>query len=215
MRQIPGAAPAALCGTAAVLALAGCGGDSGVEPAAAPKAATPSAQAQRQLADPRSPASAVKRFWDSIQNGALPLSLSLYEPRVVSAVGIAAFAGMLSDQRAASADTRLNILRVEDVAEGRLVTAEAVPKVGAKTRHSFFLRRARGEGPARWRIVYDTLSAAGIQSYVQTQTQRSIDPTSVPGRKAIAAGDQAAATYRQAALTPASRNGDRDGEPSS
>ena len=216
MRWITGAAPTAAC-TAAAFLLGGCGGDSGVEPATAPKPSTPSAQVQRQLDDPRSPASTVKRFWDSMQNGALPLSLSLYEPRVVSAVGIATFAGMLADQRATYAETRLNILRVEDAANGRLVSAEAVPKVGLKTRHSFFLRRAGNTGAGRWRILYDTLSAAGIQSFVQTQIQRSVDPAAVPGRKAIAAGDQAAATYRNASLSPAPRrsdgDGDGDGEP--
>ncbi|MBW3609796.1 MAG: hypothetical protein KY463_15965, partial [Actinobacteria bacterium] len=134
MRQIRGIWPATLVAAVSIVALAGCGGDSGVAPATNPKAATPSASAQRQLDDPRSPASTVMRFWDSIRHGALPLSLSLYEPRVVSAAGIATFAGMLQDQRAASVDTRLNVLGVEDVAGGRLVAAETVPKVGSKTR---------------------------------------------------------------------------------
>lgn len=194
---------ATLAGFAATVALAGCGGDSGVVAATKPTAATPTAQARRQLADARTPASAVARFWGSVQRGALPLSLSLYEPRVVSAVGIQTFAGMLTQQRQTTADTDLNILRVERVSGGQLVTAETVPAAGLKTTHSFFLRRPRSSQPGGWRIAYDTLSASGIQAFVQDVTQRSIDPSATAGRKALSAGDQAAALYRKAALGPA------------
>jgi hypothetical protein len=199
-----------LCATAMVLPLAGCGADAGVEPVATPKAATPTPEARRQLEDPRSPAATVMRFWNSIQTGALPQSLALYEPRVVSGVGIATFSGMLNDQRAVSADARLNVLSVDEGAGGQIVGAEVVPKAGAKTRHSFFLRRVGTAQPVRYRIVYDTLSAAGVPAYVQSKTQRSIDPTAVPGRKALAAGDRAAELYREVALAPAPAAGDAD-----
>lgn len=203
MRTTRAVVVSTLCVGTLGIALVGCGAASGVEPAGSPKAATPSAEARRQLDNPRSAASTVVRFWSSIQDGALPLSLSLYEPRVVSAVGIATFAGMLDDQRATAKDARLNVLRVNEVAGGRLIRAETVPKVGAKARHSFFLRRVGTEQPDRWRIVYDTLSAAGIQSYVQSQTQRAIDPSSAPGRTALSAADRAVETYRRASLAPA------------
>lgn len=197
----------AFSAAAITLPLGGCG-DSGVTAATTAKTATPAASVRRQLSDRRSPASTVARFWASIQEGALPLSLALYEPKVVAAVGLASFAGMLNEQRGTSAEARLNVLRVEDVADSRLVSAEAVPKVGPKTRHSFFLRRVPRRRPARWRIVYDTLSAGAIQAYVQNQTQRAIDPSAPPARKAVVAGDQAAATYRAASLG-AARSADR------
>ncbi len=191
-----------VCAAMSGPALAGCG-DAGIGAADRPKAAPASAEVRRQLSDRLSPASMVMRFWASIQHGALPLSLEIYEPRVVSAVGIPTFAGMLQAQRASAQDTRLNLLRIEDVAAGRLITAETVPKVGSKTRHTFFLRPVRGRRPVRWRIAYDTLSVGAIQTYVQTQTQRSVDPAAAPGRKAVAAGDAAADAYRRASLVPA------------
>lgn len=189
----------ALCGPIAAVTLIGCGG-SGVPPATTPKAASPTAAARRQLADSQSPAAAVARFWGSVQRGALPLSLSLYDPKVVSAVGLGTFAGMLNQQRVPALATQLKVLRIEHVAGGQLVTAEAVPTAGPKISHSFFLKRPETERRGPWRIVYDTLSAAAIGAYVQDQTQRSIDPAVTPGRKALSAGDAATAAYREAAL---------------
>jgi len=65
--------------------------------------------------------------------------LALYEPPVVSGVGIATYAGMLDDERAESADARLNVLNVAEVAGGQLDGAEVVPVSAAKTQHSFSL----------------------------------------------------------------------------
>jgi hypothetical protein len=190
--------PASLCLTGLAIGLGGCGGSDSA--ASKPVAARPSAEVRRQLTDSHSPAATVARFWGSIQRGALPLSLSLYEPNVVSAVGIGTFAGMLNQVRATAQAARLNVVRVETVSGGQLVTAQTIPKVGAVIGHSFYLRRVRGR--RAWRIAYDTVSAAAIQFYVQDQIQRSVNPAAAPGRKALSGGDKAAEAYRLAALVP-------------
>lgn len=179
--------------------VAGCGGgDAGVEPVAKPKAATPSPEARRAVADPSSAANVVARYWRSVQREELPLTLSLYSGPVVDAVGLLNFAGMLAAQRAATANARLNVLAIKTVAGGTLVTAEALPKTGAKVEHSFFLRRQENG----WRLLYDTLAAAGIRPYVQDQTQRGINPSApAPSARAVRAGDQALDRYRKAALS--------------
>lgn len=192
--------------SAAVLLIFGFGfatgcadGDSGVEPVAKPRAAQPSVAARRALADPGSAATVVARYWRSVQREALPLTLSLYARKVVEAVGLANFAGMLAAQRAAVRDVRLNILAIETFGEGRLVMAEALPKTGAKVEHTFFLRRQDD----RWRVLYDTLTAAAIGQYVQDQTQRSISAAATrPSTRAVNAGDRALQAYRQSALSP-------------
>lgn len=177
----------------------GCGGgDAGVEPVAKPKAATPSPEARRAVANPSSAANVVVRYWRSIQREALPVSLSLYTGPVVDAVGLSNFAGMLAAQRSATVNVRLNVLSIQTVAGGTLVTAEALPKTGAKVEHSFFLRRQENG----WRLLYDTLAAAGIRQYVQDQTQRGINPNApAPSGRAVRAGDQALNTYRQSSLS--------------
>lgn len=176
----------------------GCGaGDSGVEPVAKAKPAQPSREARQAVADPKSAASAVLRFWESIQRGALPVSLTLYTSQVVNEIGLANFAGMVAAQRPLIKDSRLSVTAIENVARDRLVSAEALPTVGAKTEHSFFLRN-QGSG---WRVLYDTLTAAGIQQYAQDQVQRGIDPSAPATVRAIRAGDIALNTYRQSSLS--------------
>lgn len=176
----------------------GCGGgDSGVEPVGKARAAQPSPEARRQVADPQSAAAAVLKYWESIKFGSLPLSLSLYTSQVVNDVGLPTFAGGLAALRPSLRETRLNVTGVQRVAEGHLVSAEALPKIGAKTEHSFFLRN-QGSG---WRILYDTLTAAGIQQYAQDQVQRGIDSSAPPSARAIKAGDSALSTYRQSSLS--------------
>lgn len=140
------------------------------------------------------------RYWQSIQREALPLSLSLYSPKVVESVGLANFAGMLAAQRAAVRGMRLSIIGTESVANGRLVTAEALPKTGPKIEHTFFLRRT-GD---RWRVRYDTLAAAGIRQYVQDQAQRRVNANAPrPSTRAVEAGDLALDAYRLSSLSPA------------
>jgi hypothetical protein len=177
----------------------GCGGgDSGVEPVTKPMAARPSAEARRAVADPGSAASVVIRYWQSIQREALPLSLSLYAPRVVDAVGLSNFAGMLAAQRATVRDVRLNIVGIQTAAGGRLVTAEALPETGAKVDHSFFLRKQGN----RWRVLYDTVAAAAIRPYVQDQIQRAINSNAAqPSTRAVQAGDRALDAYRRSSLS--------------
>jgi hypothetical protein len=192
-----------VCVAALALPLGGCAADSGVDPAtSAPAPGKPTPAASQQLANPDSAASTVMKFWESVQRGALPLTLSLYEPRVVAAVGVPTFAGMLAQQRPVAEAARLNVLRVEGVSRGELITAETIPKAGPKVQHSFFLR-PRGRRSVRWRILYDTISAAAIPAYVQDQTQRSINPTAAtPSRSALAAADRVGEAYRRAALVP-------------
>lgn len=177
----------------------GCGDEgAGVEPAAEPRPARPSLAARRAMADPGSAATAVVRYWRSIQREALPLSLSLYAPSVIEAVGLDDFAGMLSAQRATVSNMRLNVIGYDSVGDGRLVTAEALPPIGPKVVHSFYVRRQDD----RWRVVYDTLAGAAIGPYVQTQTQRGINPNARQlSTRAIRAGDIAAAVYRRASLS--------------
>lgn len=177
----------------------GCGGgDSGVEPVTKPTASRPSAEVRRAVADPGSAAAVVVQYWQSIQREALPLSLSLYAPRVVNAVGLSNFAGMLAAQRATVRDVRLNIIGIQTAAGGRLITAEALPETGAKVHHSFFLRKQQN----RWRVLYDTVAAAAIRPYVQDQIQRAIDSNAgQPSTRAVRAGDRALEAYRQSSLS--------------
>jgi hypothetical protein len=177
----------------------GCGaGDSGVEPAVSSTAAQASPEARRAVADPASSASVVVHYWESIQRGALPSSLSIYSPSVIDAVGVTDFAGTLAAQRPLVNDSRLNVIAIDDAFGGNVIRAEELPKVGPKTEHSFFVRRQQN----RWRLLYDTLTAAGIQQYVQNQVQRGIDINAgEPSGRAIRAGDDALRAYRRSSLS--------------
>ena len=176
-------------------ALSGCGG--GDPEPERPVAARPSAEVREALRDPESNVSVVRTFWRFMQAGALPSALEQYDARVVRETGAGNFAGMLAAQQPALNDIRINPLTVEPAPDGVLVTAESVPRVGAKQKYSFYMRR-RGD---RWRIVYDTLSASALQSFVQQTVQRSIAPNSeTPSGRALKAGDDAVATFRSVAL---------------
>jgi hypothetical protein len=177
----------------------GCGaGDSGVEPASSPTATQASLEARRAVADPASSASVAVRYWQSIQQGALPSSLSIYSANVIDAVGVTNFAGTLAAQRPLINDSRLHVIAIDDAFGGNVIRAEALPKVGTKTEHSFFVRRQQN----RWRLLYDTLTAAAIQQYVQNQVQRGIDINAdEPSSRAIRAGDSALRAYRRSSLS--------------
>jgi hypothetical protein len=134
------------------------------------------------------------QYWQSIQRQALASSLSLYAPRVVAAIGLSTFAGLLAKERDTARAARLNIIGIETVAGGRLVTAEMLPTVGAKVVHTFFLRRPM----KRWRIMYDTVLAQAIRSYVQGLVQRGIDRYAArPSVRAVRAGNRAIEAYRR------------------
>lgn len=177
--------------------LAGCGGGGTDAPVArAPTPAPQTAAARSALADPASPVAPVKRFWSYAQQGAVPAVLEAYDPRVVAAVGLDNFAAALASQQGAVAVLKLNILDVQSVAGGRLVLAEALPKLGAKNKYSFFLRREKG----RWRIAYDSFMVAALPASVAARVQASARPGSGTAAGAKAA-DRVLAAYRVAALT--------------
>ncbi|CAA9491278.1 MAG: hypothetical protein AVDCRST_MAG85-1241 [uncultured Solirubrobacteraceae bacterium] len=194
-RRLPGPVLAAL---ALALPAAGCGGDGDAPSATRPKAERPTAAVVAAARDPQSSVSVVKRYWRFVQDGALPGAISLYAPGVVRTIGAGTFAGMLSQQQQTIATARLNPLYVEAVADGVIVGVESLPPAGAKAKFSYYLRR----GPDReWRIIYDTFSAAALQSFVQARVQRSVDPDAkTPSSKAAAAADDIVDRYRTAAL---------------
>jgi hypothetical protein len=122
----------------------------------------------------------------------------VYASPVVHAFGLGAFAGTLDALREQTADMRLKVVKIQSVVRGSLVTAEALPTVGPKVVHTFFLRLQQ----SHWRLLYDTMTAAGVQQYAQTQKQRGINPNAndvAPG--AVRAGDAAINAYRSAALS--------------
>lgn len=193
----PGRAIASVATVGLALLAGACGGGSGGVSSEPPTPARPSAEVSAALRDPGSSPSAVRTFWRFLSIGALPGALEQYDERVVREVGIGTFAGMLANQQATLASTRLNPLTIENIAGGKLIVVESLPKVGAKTRYSFFLRKRQGE----WRIVYDTLSANGLQSFVQQSVQRGIDPSAErPAARSTKAGDDAVQIYRAVAL---------------
>lgn len=167
------------------------------EPVAKPTAAQPSPQARRALARRDSAAAAAVAYWRSVQRGALPISLSLYATQVVDVVGLANFAGTLAAQRPLIRHSRLNVVHVEYVSNGSLITAEALPTTGPKTEHSFFLRKQED----RWRVLYDTFTATAVQQFVTDQTQRSLNVKAPPSTPAVRAGDRALTAYRHSALS--------------
>ncbi len=180
------------------LTLGGCTGDSDVDPVAKPKPASPSPEVRRQLQVRGSAAFVVADYWDSIQRGALPLSLDRYRPQVVDAVGLPTFAGMLAGQQTQAQLVRLNVLDVERAPGGQLVSAEMLPKTGPKVRHSFFVRRSRGQ----LRLAYDSFTAAALQQYALNRMQRTVDPDAeAPSPKSNKAADVALDAYREAGLS--------------
>ena len=145
-------------------ALVGCGGNGGSDASVVrpPRPAPQSAEVRRQLGDPASPAGVVNRFWTYVQQGAVPAVLDVYDPRSVAGAGLDNFAGALAGQQQVTAGLKLNVVEVQSVDRNRIVVTEALPRLGAKSKYTFFLRRSKG----KWQIAYDTFVAVALPASV-------------------------------------------------
>ncbi len=166
-----------------------------VAPPGEPQAAQPTEAVTADLKKVGSASKAAESYYRFIQGGALPAALSLYDPRVIRNIDLAVLSGALAAQKAQLEDARLNVLDVESTADGRLVTLEILRDVGAKSRHTFFFRRIRGQ----WKLVYDTLSAEAIQVFARSRAQLRAGETD-PSPESVAAGEEAVSEYRRVAL---------------
>lgn len=176
-------------------ALVGCGGMGGSHASVVrpPRPAPQSAEVRRQLGDPASPASVVNRFWTYVQQGAVPAVLDVYDPRSVAGAGLDNFAGTLAGQQQATAGLKLNVVEVQPVARDRIVLTEALPRLGATSKFTFFLRREEG----KWRIAYDSFLAVALPASVTARAPAGAKPgTGEKAANAVLSG------YRVAGLTP-------------
>jgi hypothetical protein len=127
----------------------------------------------------------------------MPAAFLLYSQDVTKPLGPGRFGGMMVTQQGNVAALRLNVVNVEKISRGTAVFAETIPAVGPKTNVTFFLMRHGG----RWQIVYDSFSAVAFGSFVQDQVQGRIAPGATqPAARAVQAGLEAAARFRQIAL---------------
>jgi hypothetical protein len=186
------------CVSGVLLVCSACGGAQGeaTEPPPPPNPSPQSNDAKAALRDSGSAASIALAFWRYVGKGALPAAHGLYDEEVAATVG-EDLAGALAQQQATAAASFLRIYDVESAGGGMVVLAETLPENGPKMQWSFFLKRTE----ARWRIVYDTFTAAALSYYVQQEVQRRIDPNAKsPSPGALNAADRALAEFRKAAL---------------
>lgn len=140
----------------------------------------------------------VEDFWRFVQVGAIPAAFASYDARVIKAVGLGDFAGMLAAQTPNIERTRLNPLIADRVAGGLLVIRRGSPPDRSQVALLVLPRPSRRPTTHRLR----QFASAALQASAQGAAQRSIDAsTAEPSTRAVAAGDAAISKYRLAALT--------------
>jgi hypothetical protein len=116
--------------------------------------------------------------------------------------------GALQTEANLIAGTRPAVTRTHKTRSGRLVSLRLLRTEGDDSKHSFLLRRQ----DRRWTIVYDSLLAQAVQSYVVGQKSR--DPSN-PSAEAIKAGQRAASELGLAVLGRSSGDSPRERPPAS
>jgi hypothetical protein len=105
----------------------------------------------------------VIRFVQDVRDGAGPAVLSDYDQSIVNRVGARNALGAIDTMATLTAGTQPRIARHRLTKAGELIVVSLVrtPRA-ASTRYSFVVRRGRGG----WKILYDSLLAQGLQTYM-------------------------------------------------
>jgi hypothetical protein len=153
-----------------------------------------------ELVGAGSPGRVVQQYWRYLRSGIVPTAIALYDDEVRRRVGVATFAGAMSEQEYVLRGTSEPVVvRREDTEAGALVTTVTRQRDRSNLRTSFILRRDQG---GRWRIVYDTVMSRALPGFETTRVQNETAPgAGSPGPDAFAAGASVAERYGTALFT--------------
>lgn len=188
---------AALCAVALLITggvvIVGCGSDS-------KDRATATATGPK--ATPGSPERAVLDFWRYFQVSSWPSLAAAYDDDVLGTLGSG---DVMSAVALAGGTLQKATVRKVDAVPARLGTLVTLTlrSQGKDETVSFLVHRDGKD----WRIMYDTLLAGILPTYVQSEVAaRAGDPQRKPSQETINAGNEAARLYRQI-FVPTPRKG--------
>jgi hypothetical protein len=153
------------------------------------------ARAAAPQAVPR-PAAFVIRFVEDVRDGAGPAAISDYAPQVISRIGAGNMLGAMDTMVVMTAGMQPRVTRQRDTKAGHLIVLSLVhPPHKSGGSFSFVVRRDR-EG---WKIVYDSMLAMGVESYIVNSSSDGAKPSASALRRANSAirGLRLAALPRQ------------------
>jgi hypothetical protein len=166
----------AAAGVFVALVVTGCGGASNPP--------MPSTEALVRASDiartgGESPSAVTLRLWRSVQLGDAVSAASFYDARVLRRIGFVRVSGTLAQQRTNLEVLHPKVLSASQTPIGVQVAVKAENVVNGTRQSrveafSFLLRRSA----SGWRVIYDTLLADSLPSYVQARVQQQIAPTS-------------------------------------
>jgi hypothetical protein len=141
-----------------------------------------------------SPGAVVVRFLTDLRDGAGPALFAEYDRRIPARIGDGDVLGAIQVMSEIAKDTVPVVVRRRTTRAGELVTARLL-RTGEDSTYSFVLRRPDG----RWTIVYDSLLAQALPSFVQSR--RASDPAK-PTSSANRAAARAVAQLRLVGRPP-------------
>jgi hypothetical protein len=168
---------------------------SGSDDGGTPTTALPT---QTRLPPTSEPEGTPVRVLRYVQVGSEAAAATLYHPRAVQTVGLDRLTRSLALRRPTLSGADLRVSLRDQTTAGPLIGV-AASGPGGDVEYSFVLRRSRG----RWLVIYDSLVGDALGELVQTDVQRSIDPSvTKPSSKAVAAGARAQRRYRRLLASP-------------
>lgn len=157
-------------------------------------------RAGRALTKDRSAASVVMTVIEDLRDGAGPALFPVYDSRIPDRVGRGNVLGALQAMSGIIAGAQPVVARRRKTTGGELVVVRLLRTEGSDSKYSFLLRR-NGQ---RWKIIYDSLLAQGLQSYV---TNRESGGSGTPSPAATRAAARAVTKLQLATLYQAPRAG--------